>query len=49
VVNVLSDAAMQPYPSWGAYGASKAALHHMRRIWDEELSTAGIRVLSFDP
>ena len=23
---------------WGAYGASKAALHHMSRIWDEELA-----------
>jgi NAD(P)-dependent dehydrogenase (short-subunit alcohol dehydrogenase family) len=49
VVNVSSDAAINPYPQWGAYGASKAALHHLSRIWDEELTTAGIRVLSVDP
>ena len=49
VVNVSSDAAMNPYPTWGAYGASKAALHHLSRIWDEELADEGIRVVSFDP
>jgi NAD(P)-dependent dehydrogenase (short-subunit alcohol dehydrogenase family) len=49
VVNVSSDAAINAYPLWGAYGASKAALHHLSRIWDEELTTAGIRVLSIDP
>jgi len=49
VVNVSSDAAANPYPKWGAYGASKAALHHLSRIWDEELSGEGIRVLSIDP
>src|SRR5262249_36776741 len=26
VVNISSDAALTPYPRWGAYGASKAAL-----------------------
>ena len=26
-----------PMPRWGAYGASKAALLHLSRIWDEEL------------
>ena len=49
VLNVSSDAAITPYPRWGAYGASKAALHHMSRIWSEELSTAGIPILSLDP
>lgn len=49
VVNVSSDAALSPYAGWGAYGASKAALHHLSRIWDAELETAGIRVLSVDP
>jgi NAD(P)-dependent dehydrogenase (short-subunit alcohol dehydrogenase family) len=49
VLNVSSDAAINPYPQWGAYGASKAALHHLSRIWDEELIGLGIRVLSFDP
>jgi NAD(P)-dependent dehydrogenase (short-subunit alcohol dehydrogenase family) len=49
VLNVSSDAALNPYPTWGAYGASKAALHHMSRIWAEELETEGVRVLSLDP
>lgn len=49
VVNVSSDAAANAYPRWGAYGASKAALLHLSRIWDEELSLEGIRVLSIDP
>ena len=34
VLNVSSDAAVNAYPQWGAYGASKAALAHMSRIWD---------------
>jgi len=49
VVNVSSDAAVNTYPRWGAYGASKAALLHLSRIWDEELSLEGVRVLSLDP
>ena len=49
VVNVSSDAAINPYPRWGAYGASKAALRHLSRIWDEELTAVGVRVLSLDP
>jgi NAD(P)-dependent dehydrogenase (short-subunit alcohol dehydrogenase family) len=32
VLNVSSDAASHAYPRWGAYGASKAALHHMSQI-----------------
>ena len=49
VVNVSSDAAVTPYPQWGAYGASKAALHHLSRIWNEELAAEGVTVLSLDP
>jgi NAD(P)-dependent dehydrogenase (short-subunit alcohol dehydrogenase family) len=49
VLNVSSDAAVQPYPGWGAYGASKAALRHLSAIWDLELRDLGIRVLSLDP
>jgi NAD(P)-dependent dehydrogenase (short-subunit alcohol dehydrogenase family) len=49
VVNVSSDAALNAYPRWGAYGASKAALHHMTRIWDAELAAEGVRFLSLDP
>ena len=49
VLNLSSDAAVTPYPRWGAYGASKAALLHMSRIWHEELVADGIRVLAIDP
>lgn len=49
VLNVSSDAAINPYPRWGAYGASKAALHHLTRIWNEEQSAEGVTFLSFDP
>ena len=49
VLNVSSDAALNPYPGWGAYGASKAALHHMTRIWGEEHAADGVRFISFDP
>ncbi len=49
VINISSDAAVSPYAGWGAYGASKAALLHMSRIWDLELAERGVRVLAFDP
>lgn len=49
VLNVSSDAAIEAYPRWGAYGASKAALRHMSRVWNEELQADGIVVLTLDP
>jgi NAD(P)-dependent dehydrogenase (short-subunit alcohol dehydrogenase family) len=49
VLNVTSDAAVNAYPKWGAYGSSKAALHHMSRIWNEEHEREGVRFLSLDP
>jgi len=49
VVNVSSDAAINAYPNWGAYGASKAALHHLSGIWNLELASQGIQVISWDP
>jgi NAD(P)-dependent dehydrogenase (short-subunit alcohol dehydrogenase family) len=49
VLNISSDAAVNAYARWGAYGASKAALAHMTRIWDEELTGEGIRFLAIDP
>ena len=49
VVNISSDAAVTPYAGWGAYGASKAALAHLSRIWDAELAAEGIHVVSIDP
>ena len=49
VVLVSSDAATTPYPGWGAYGVSKAALEQLGRIWQAELSSTGVRFLTVDP
>src|SRR5438132_14325855 len=49
VLNVSSDAAINAYPTWGAYGASKAALRHLTAIWDAELAGEGVKFLSIDP
>jgi NAD(P)-dependent dehydrogenase (short-subunit alcohol dehydrogenase family) len=49
VVNVTSDAAVTPYAGWGAYGASKAGLAQMSRIWNEELRSHRIGVVAIDP
>jgi NAD(P)-dependent dehydrogenase (short-subunit alcohol dehydrogenase family) len=49
VINVSSDAAVEPYAHWGAYGTSKAALDHLSRIWAAELAESGVRVLAVDP
>jgi NAD(P)-dependent dehydrogenase (short-subunit alcohol dehydrogenase family) len=49
VVNISSDAAVNAYPGWGAYGASKAALAHMASIWAKEARADGIGFLTVDP
>lgn len=49
VINVSSDAAVNAYPTWGAYGSSKAALRHVTQIWDVEMAPEGLRFISFDP
>jgi NAD(P)-dependent dehydrogenase (short-subunit alcohol dehydrogenase family) len=49
VLNVTSDAAVNAYPRWGAYGASKAALEHLTRTLAAELEGTGVGVLSLDP
>ena len=49
LIHITSDAAVTPYAGWGAYGASKAALLHMSRIWNEELEPHGVRVEAVDP
>ena len=49
IVNISSDAAVTPYAHWGAYGASKAALLQLSRIWHEELREHGIEVIAIDP
>jgi NAD(P)-dependent dehydrogenase (short-subunit alcohol dehydrogenase family) len=49
VVNLSSDAAVEPYATWGAYAASKAALDQLSRVWAAELAEHGVRVLAVDP
>ena len=49
VLNISSNAAINAYPGWGVYGVSKAALHHLSHIWQEELGAQGMRFLSIDP
>ena len=49
VINVSSDAGVVGYPTWGAYGVSKAALDHLTRTWAVELEGTGVRVNSVDP
>jgi NAD(P)-dependent dehydrogenase (short-subunit alcohol dehydrogenase family) len=47
IVNITSDAAVNAYPHWGGYGASKAALEHVSRTLDAELED--VRVVVIDP
>lgn len=49
IINVTSDAAVQAYPGWGGYGASKAALEHLSRVLAAELLDSGIKVYVVDP
>lgn len=49
VLHVSSDAAVEAYPKWGPYGASKAALDHLGRTFAAELEGTGVRFLSVDP
>ncbi|TSD85955.1 SDR family oxidoreductase [Mycobacterium sp. KBS0706] len=49
VLNISSDAAVNAYAGWGAYGASKAGLRHLTAIWAEEARGEGVKVLSIDP
>jgi NAD(P)-dependent dehydrogenase (short-subunit alcohol dehydrogenase family) len=47
VVNVTSDAAVEPYEGWGGYGSSKAALEQIGNILGAE--EPNLRVYTFDP
>ncbi|MFH9619492.1 SDR family NAD(P)-dependent oxidoreductase [Streptomyces pratensis] len=47
VVTVSSDAATEPYGTWGGYGASKAALDQLAAVLGVE--EPGLRVWAVDP
>jgi NAD(P)-dependent dehydrogenase (short-subunit alcohol dehydrogenase family) len=47
VINITSDAAVEPYEGWGGYGSTKAALEHASRVLAVERSD--LRVLIVDP
>lgn len=47
VLNVSSDAAVEAYPDWGGYGASKAALDHLSAVLAVE--EPAVRVWAVDP
>ncbi len=47
IVNVTSDAAVEPYAGWGGYGSAKAALDQVTAILAAE--QPALRVYAFDP
>ena len=47
ILNVTSDAGVEPYPGWGGYGPSKAALEHLSAILAAE--NPSLRVYWVDP
>jgi NAD(P)-dependent dehydrogenase (short-subunit alcohol dehydrogenase family) len=47
IINVTSDAAVEPYPGWGGYGSSKAALEQLTAILAAEHPQ--LRVYAVDP
>jgi NAD(P)-dependent dehydrogenase (short-subunit alcohol dehydrogenase family) len=47
IVNVTSDAAVEPYEGWGGYGSSKAALEQLSHILAAE--NPNLRVYRVDP
>jgi NAD(P)-dependent dehydrogenase (short-subunit alcohol dehydrogenase family) len=47
IVNITSDAAVEPYEGWGGYGSAKAALEQLTAILAAE--RGDVRVLTADP
>jgi NAD(P)-dependent dehydrogenase (short-subunit alcohol dehydrogenase family) len=47
IINITSDAATEPYPGWGGYGSSKAALEQLTNILAAE--HPALHVYSVDP
>src|SRR5260221_583230 len=51
IINVTSDAGVEPYAGWGGYGSSKAALEHLSAILAQEMAQElpSMRVYWVDP
>lgn len=49
VVFISSDAAVNAYPRWGAYGVSKAAQDQLAKTFAAELPESGVHFLALDP
>ena len=49
IINVSSDAGVNGYPGWGAYGISKSGIEGMSKTWASELEGTGVRVNVVDP
>jgi NAD(P)-dependent dehydrogenase (short-subunit alcohol dehydrogenase family) len=49
IINVTSDAGINGYPGWGAYGISKFGLEGLSQTWAAELDDTGVRVNWVDP
>jgi NAD(P)-dependent dehydrogenase (short-subunit alcohol dehydrogenase family) len=47
IVNITSDAAVEPYPGWGGYGSAKAAVEQLSRVLAAE--RPDVRVWAVDP
>jgi NAD(P)-dependent dehydrogenase (short-subunit alcohol dehydrogenase family) len=47
VLNITSDAAVEPYAGWGGYGSSKAALEQLSAILAAE--HPALRIYAVDP
>ena len=47
ILNVTSDAAVEPYEGWGGYGSSKAALEQLTNVLAAE--HPGLRIYAVDP
>jgi NAD(P)-dependent dehydrogenase (short-subunit alcohol dehydrogenase family) len=47
IVNITSDAGVEPYPGWGGYGSSKAALEQLTAVLAAE--HPALRIYTVDP
>ncbi len=51
IINITSDAAAEPYPGWGGYGASKAAFEQLSAVLAAEMAEQRphLRIYWVDP